>query len=65
MILFGEASLRRAIREYMAHYHVERNHQGLDNRLIKPSTVVSLPQDRVHRRERLGGMLSYYYREAA
>ena len=65
MIFCGEASLRRAIREYMAHYHTERNHQGLENQRIKPSTVVTLPQGRVHRRKRLGGMLSYYHREAA
>lgn len=65
MIFFGEASLRRALREYMVHYHIERNHQGLDNRLIRPSTVVSLPQEPVRRRERLGGMLSYYRQEAA
>ena len=65
MIFFGEASLRRALREYMVHYHTERNHRGLDNRLIRPSTVVWLPQGPVCRRERLGGMLSYYQREAA
>ena len=34
MIFIGEASLRRAVREFMAHYHAERNHQGLGNRLI-------------------------------
>jgi putative transposase len=34
MILFGEDSLRKAVREFVAHYHLERNHQGLDNRLI-------------------------------
>jgi putative transposase len=28
LILFGEASLRRALREYLVHYHAERNHQG-------------------------------------
>ena len=65
MIFFGEASLRRAIREYMAHYHTERNHQGLGNQLIKPSNVVTLPSSVIHRRERLGGMLSYYHGEAA
>jgi putative transposase len=35
MIFFGQASLRRAIGEYMGHYHEERNHQGLENRLIR------------------------------
>ena len=65
MIFFGEASLRRALREYMGHYHTERNHQGLGNQLIKPSNVVTLPSSVIHRRERLGGMLSYYHRKAA
>jgi hypothetical protein len=34
--LFGEESLRTAIRNFVAHYHAERNHQGLVNRLINP-----------------------------
>jgi len=38
MLLFGENSLRTAVREYLAHYHAERNHQGLGNRLIVPTT---------------------------
>ncbi len=37
MIFFGERSLRKATREFTAHYHSERNHQGLDNRLIEPN----------------------------
>ena len=60
MIFVGEASLRRAVREFMAHYHAERNHQGLDNRLIsaeRSSVPVLRP---VERRTRLGGMLSFY-----
>jgi transposase InsO family protein len=36
MILFGEGSLRKAIHKFVAHYHAERNHQGLGNRLILP-----------------------------
>ena len=36
MIFFGETSLRKAIAEFVAHYHLERNHQGLGNRLIVP-----------------------------
>jgi transposase InsO family protein len=65
MIFLDEASLHRALHEYMAHYHNERNHQGLDNRLIKPSNIVAHPSGVIHRRERLGGMLSYYHRQAA
>jgi transposase InsO family protein len=43
MIFVGRASLRRAIGEYMAHYHEERNHQGLENRLIQPEPSVQRP----------------------
>jgi putative transposase len=65
MIVIGEASLRYALTQYLAHYHAERNHQGLDNELITPESGVSGQTGQVNRRERLGGMLSYYYREAA
>ena len=58
-------SLRRAIAEYLLHYHNERNHQGLENRLIRPEPS-RIANDRVVcRRPRLGGMLNYYYRAAA
>ena len=65
MILFGERSLRRAVTEYMAHYHTERNHQGLANRLLDPAHVAGSTADPIQRRERLGGMLKFYNREAA
>ena len=65
MILLGEHHLRRAVREYVSHYHGERNHQGLDNKLIESLGKDTLTQGPIQRRERLGGMLSYYYREAA
>jgi hypothetical protein len=65
MILFGEASLRRVLREYVTNYHVEGNHQGVGNRLLKSPDIVSSINDRIHRRERLGGMLNFYYLEAA
>jgi hypothetical protein len=65
MILFGEASLRRALREYAAHYHTERNHQGVGNRLLQSLATVSTINDPIHCRERLGGMLNFYYSEAA
>ena len=65
MILFGEASLRRALREYDLHYHTERNHQGVANRLLKPVDRGSSTNDPIHCRERLGGLLNFYYREAA
>ena len=65
MILFGEDSLRNAIREFVAHYHFERNHQGLDNRLIISTIATPAKTGTVGIRKRLGGMLNYYYREAA
>ena len=65
MILFGESSLRRGITEYLAHYHAERNHQGLDNRLIEPENGISGTGGTIECRERLGGMLRYYHRQAA
>ena len=64
MILFGEGSVRRAIHEFVLHHH-ERNHQGLDNRLIIPEQLVADSAAAIQRRSRLGGMLNYYYRQAA
>jgi hypothetical protein len=65
MILFGEASLRRALREYVAHFRSERNHQGVGNRLLEPCATGNLTDGPTQCRERLGGMLNFYYREAA
>jgi len=65
MIFFGQGSLRRAITGYVAHYHEGRNHQGLENRRIRPRPVTAANEGAVRRRPRLGGMLSYYYRMAA
>ena len=65
IIFFGENSLRTAVGQYLLHYHQERNHQGLENRLIQPSDEVGTGTGTVECRERLGGLLRYYYREAA
>ena len=65
IILFGEASLRRALGAYVIHYHSERNHQGVGNQLLEPLATVSAINETIQCRERLGGMLNYYYREAA
>ena len=54
------------LKEYLAHYHEERAHQGLDGRIIEPkSPDFPPPIGPVARRERLGGLLSFYHREAA
>ncbi len=65
MIFFGEKSARKAVNEFLEHYHVERNHQGLGNRLIEPSEKVGCVDGKIACRERLGGLLHYYYRDAA
>ena len=65
MIFIGQASLRRAISEYITHYHMERNHQGLDNRLIRPDLGRAANDGVVYRRPRLGGMRNYYHSTAA
>jgi hypothetical protein len=67
LILFGERSLRRALQQYMAHYHEERNHQGKQNRLLfsLPNRGASGENGIVRCKERLGGLLKYYEREAA
>ena len=65
MIFFGEDSLGRAIRQFLFHFHGERNHQGLDNRLIDRGDEVGLSQGEIQCHERLGGILRFYYRQAA
>ena len=65
MIFFGEDSLRNGVREFLEHYHLERNHQGLGNALIVPIRTIGETKHGVQCRQRLGGLLNYYHREAA
>ena len=65
MIFFGEGMLRNAICEYLRHYHEERNHQGLANKIIQPGDDVGSRDGEIQCRERLGGLLRYYCRHAA
>ncbi len=62
IIPFGERHLRRAVNEYVTHYHLERNHQGLGNALIDGVGARSVGAIRRH--PRLGGLLNYYDRAA-
>jgi len=64
VIPIGEAHLRQAVREYVAHYHSERNHHGIGNRLIDSPAEESRRGDSIECRERLGGLLRYYGRAA-
>jgi len=64
IVPLGERRLRKIVFEFVDHYHRERNHQSLDNRLIEPPA--SAPNaGPIKCRERLGGVLNFYFREAA
>jgi len=65
VVILGERALYYVIHQYLTHYHTERNHQGLNNRLIAPEGVGGCDTGHVVRRDRLGGLLSYYHWEAA
>ena len=65
MVILGERALYYVIHQYLAHYHMERNHQGLSNQLITPASDLESHSGQVRHRERLGGLLRYYYRDAA
>jgi|SRR5665213_96552 len=66
MIIMGEPMLRRVLKEYLEHYHQERHHQGL-KAIPFPSPELSRgsPAGRIIRRQRLGGLLNFYYREGS
>ena len=64
LILFGEKSLRHVLKEYMAHYHSKRNHQGIDNAIPFPDERFS-HSGGIKKSERLGGLLNYYHRKAS
>jgi putative transposase len=65
VILFGERSLRRALSEYVKHYHAERNHQGKGNVLLFSRNPSVRRTGQVQCRERLGGLLRYCHQAAA
>ena len=67
MILFGEASLRQVRSNYVLHFHGERNHQGKGNVILfpQPADRIGESTGEIRTRERLGGLLKFYYREAA
>jgi putative transposase len=63
VVVLGEAHLRRTLGEFVAHYHRERNHQGLHDQLLTPETL-GPPDGPIRCRRRLGGLLRYYHRAA-
>jgi hypothetical protein len=62
IIPIGQGHFRRAMSEFVVHYHRERNHQGLENARIEGAPESGA--GRVHRQSRLGGLLNYYRRAA-
>jgi transposase InsO family protein len=65
MVMLGERALSYVLHQYLSHYHAERNHQGLGNQLIAPEPGIGSQSGQVKRRDRLGGLLRYYSRDAA
>ena len=65
VIPLGEKHLRSIVGEYIDHYHLERNHQGLGNELLTARPANANVGGSIRCRERLGGILKYYYRDAA
>lgn len=69
LIILGEDSLRRIMKEYVEHYHYERNHQGIDNQIIESENEILQHSKKgvgeITCKERLGGLLKYYYRQSA
>jgi putative transposase len=65
IIPLGENHLRRVVGEYVRHYNEERNHQGLNNELILPRREDFDPKKPIKCKQRLGGLLNFYYREAS
>ena len=65
LILFGERSLAHVIENYIAHHQHERNHQGLENIVPFPDERLFATEGKITKSERLGGLLNFYYREAA
>ena len=65
IVCFGETALRRAVDQFVIHYNQEPNHQGLANQLIRPEVPTFPVGGNICRRKRLGGLLNYYFREAA
>ncbi len=65
IIMFGETALRNATTEFLLHYHGERAHQGLDHEIPEPGPEAGQQAGEIVCRERLGGLLKYYHRQAA
>jgi hypothetical protein len=69
VIFFGQNNLRKYLKQYVEHYHLERNHQGIKNQIIESENETlshsKKGQGEIIKKERIGGLLNYYYRKSA
>ena len=65
IIFFSETALRETVNEFVIHYHGERPHQGMNHQILFPGPEANQQKGEVVCRERLGGVLKYYHRQAA
>jgi putative transposase len=65
IIFFGETALRETVNDFLIHYHGERPHQGLNHQILVPGPEAEQHTGKIVCRERLGGLLKYYHRQAA
>jgi hypothetical protein len=63
--MLWQIALRKTTTEFLLHYHGERPHQGLGHRILQPGPEVGQKEGTLVCQERLGGLLRYYYRQAA
>jgi putative transposase len=66
-VIITNSTRSHALHDYLVHYHAERNHQGKGNVLLFPTATQAKNRvdGSVRCKERLGGLLKYYHREAA
>jgi len=65
LFALGAIALLFRLTAFLKHYHAERNHQGLGNKIIEPGDEVGQIGGNIESCEQLGGILKYYYRDAA
>ncbi len=65
LVLMSKRALREVLENYVEHFHEERPHQGLENKIITPQFEALKPTENIRCRKRIGGLLKYYYPEDA
>jgi len=65
LVVFGEAHLRYLLDHFLEHYHLERPHQGLGNRVLSDPPLAAYASGAIECKQRLGGVLKHYCHQAA